>query len=557
MSVSSPGEIATQGPDGRSSRWPTASLRRVREVFKGATSISEKRWAWIGAIAGVVFVLALLLSKLMIPNPPAIDAGVSVITTYFSAYAGTLIASGLIGTCGAVVFLIFLGVVHKRHALLNDDASGSVLLAAGTVFAAVGAVAAIATTTLAILAEQSAGLPADSYVSAAYVLSTVVGTGVFGLVAGVVLVVFSVALLAERPLNGGIGALVLLLGLVNAIGGGAALVISSYSTPWMVVQTIGLFGVAFAVLAVSLTLPPLVTLAGAAVHSPEDAGVVAMMKRRLGLDRVASYGRVLSGVALFVLLALVASIAVPLTTRSSDVSLLAAAATTPGASTPGASTPGGSSSSASVGYDGAAICAPTTDAATSGGSPQALMSTASQVASGSIEGQSWSLWSAKGQTGASALENGGLVFNGREYGLCPGYPNPSETEMIATNGDAIIYGVVNYPGPATVHIGTGEQGFTMDTTLPSPQARVVNGVSFYIGTLPKSACDYSYLVINTSSGSYTAQHNIGFGTNGAGQGYSITNNPGNVGACLPGKLDPLSFSQGQWSPAPPTTPPLP
>jgi hypothetical protein len=399
-------------------------------------------------------------------------------------------------------------------------------------------------------------------VSAAYVLSTVVGTGVFGLVAGVVLIVFSVALLAERPLKGWIGALVLLLGIVNAIGGGAALVISSYSTSWMVVQTIGLFGVAFTVLAVSLTLPPLVTVAGAVAHEPEDAGVIAMIKRRLGLDRVAFYGRVLSGVALFVLLALVASIAVPLTTRSSDVSLLAAAATTPGASTPGASTPGastpgGSSSSASVGYDGAAICAPTTDAATSGGSPQALMSTASQVASGSIDGQSWSLWSAKGQTGASALEDGGLVFNGREYGLCPGYPNPSETEMIATNGDAIIYGVVNYPGLATVHVGTGGQGFTMDTTLPSPDARVVNGVSFYIGTLPKSACDYSYLVIDTSSGSYTAQHNIGFGTNGAGQGYSITNNPGNVGACLPGKLDPLSFSQGQWSPAPPTTPPLP
>ena len=82
-------------------------------------------------------------------------------------------------------------------------------------------------------------------------------------------------------------------------------------------------------------------------------------------------------------------------------------------------------------------------------------------------------------------------------------------------------------------------------------------MSFYIGTLPKSACAYSYLVIDTTTGSYTAQHNIGFGTNGAGQGYAITNNPGNVGACLPGKLDPLSFSEGEWSSAPPTTPPLP
>jgi hypothetical protein len=544
--------IATEEPDGGSSRWPVAGLRRVRQAFDGATSMSEESWAWIGAIAGVIFVLTLLVSRLMIPNPPAIDADVSVVTAYFSGYAGTLITAGLIGTSGAVVFLVFLGVVHKRQARLHDGAASSVLLAVGTVFAAVGAVAAIATTTLAILAEQSSGLPSDSYVSAAYVLSTVIGTGVFGLVAGVVLIAFSLARLPGGALKGWIGALVLLLGLVNSIGGAAALLMSSYATSWMVVQTIGLFGVAFAVLAVSLPMLPLVAVAGATAHEPEDTGAVAIMKRRLGLDRVDAYGRVLSGVALLGLLALVAAIVVPLATRSSDVSLLSQAATTPGAAPAG-----GSSSSASVGYDGSAICSPTTDAATSGGSPQALMSTATQVASGSIEGQAWTLWAAKGQTGASALENGGLVFNGREYGLCPGYPNPSESELIATNGDAIIYGVVNYPGLATVHVGTGEQGFTMDTTLPSPHAMVVDGVSFYIGTLPKSACDYSYLVIDTSSGSYTAQHNIGFGTNGAGEGYSITNNPGNVGACVPGKLDPLSFSQGQWSPGPPTTPLLP
>jgi hypothetical protein len=200
----------------------------------------------------------------------------------------------------------------------------------------------------------------------------------------------------------------------------------------------------------------------------------------------------------------------------------------------------------SVGYDGPAICSPTTDAATSGGSPTALESAANQVASGTIEGQPWSLWSAEGQSGAAALEDGGLVFGGHEYGLCPGYPNPSETEMIDTGSDAVIYGVVNYPGLAKVVVGTGTQGFTIDHALPSPHVSVVNGVSFYIGTLPQSACAYSYLVIDTTSPSASAEHNIGFGENGAGQGYAITNNPGNVGPCTTGKLDPLSFSQGEW-----------
>jgi hypothetical protein len=205
------------------------------------------------------------------------------------------------------------------------------------------------------------------------------------------------------------------------------------------------------------------------------------------------------------------------------------------------------SSSASVGYDGPAICSPTTDAASSGGSPQALMRSGREVASGTIEGKAWTLWSAHDQSGATGLEDGGLIFDGHEFGLCPGYPNPSETEMIDTGGDAVIYGAVDYPGLAKVQISTGAlNSFAVGTVLPSPHVSVVDGVSFYIGTLPHSACSYNYFEINTTSPSYSAQHNIGFGENGVGQGYSITNNPGNSGACVTGKLDPLSYSEGVW-----------
>lgn len=206
-----------------------------------------------------------------------------------------------------------------------------------------------------------------------------------------------------------------------------------------------------------------------------------------------------------------------------------------------------SSQSASVGYDGPADCGPTTDAATSGGSPQELMRSASEVARGTIEGKTWSLWSSDSESGATGLENGGLVLDGREYGLCPGYPNPSETEMIDTGGNAIIYGVVDYPGLAKVQIATGSlNSFAVEAVLPSPHVSLVNGVSFYIGTLPQPACAYSYFEINTTSPSFSAEHNIGFGEDGAGQGYSITNNTGNVGACVTGKLDPLSYSEGIW-----------
>jgi hypothetical protein len=228
---------------------------------------------------------------------------------------------------------------------------------------------------------------------------------------------------------------------------------------------------------------------------------------------------------------------------SSGTALMNAASFTSGRS--GTTTT--SSQSASVGYDGPASCAPTTDAATSGRSPQELKRSASEVASGTIEGKTWTLWSARGRAGAVGLEDGGLVFDGREYGLCPGYPNPSETEMIDTGGDAIMYGVVGYPGLAKVQISTGSiNTLAVGTVLPSPHVTVVKGVSFYIGTLPRSACSYSYFEINTTSPSYSAEHNIGFGGNGVGRGYSITDNQGNAGVCLTGKLDPLSYSEGEW-----------
>lgn len=235
-------------------------------------------------------------------------------------------------------------------------------------------------------------------------------------------------------------------------------------------------------------------------------------------------------VALLVALVVETSVLVPLATHNNTV--------------PKANT---ASSSASVGYDGPAICSPTTDAATSGGSPQALMQAAHEVAHGTIEGKAWSLWSAKGHAGAAGLEDGGIVFNGREYGLCAGYPNPSETEMIDTGNNAIIYGVVAYPGLASVQISTGSiNDLVAGKVLPSPRVKIVNGVSFYMGTLPNSACSYSYFEVNTTSPSYSTEHNIGFAGRGAGQGYSITNNPGNAGACVTGKLDPLSYSEGVW-----------
>jgi hypothetical protein len=179
--------------------------------------------------------------------------------------------------------------------------------------------------------------------------------------------------------------------------------------------------------------------------------------------------------------------------------------------------------------DDTSSCSPTTDPSTSGAPTSSLTSTDTEVASGSVGGEAWSLWSATGQSGAEGIENGGLVIGGRAYGLCPGYPNPAEMELVDAGPDGLVAGVVGYPGLATVSLSESTAAtFEVGAALPSPSVQVVDGVSFFIGTLPKSACDYPSLEFNTTSPGVSAEHNLGFG------------------ACAANQLVTISESQGIW-----------
>jgi hypothetical protein len=179
--------------------------------------------------------------------------------------------------------------------------------------------------------------------------------------------------------------------------------------------------------------------------------------------------------------------------------------------------------------DETSTCSPTTNPSLSGGQPSTVTAADTEVANGTLGGQSWSLWSAKGQSGADGIENGGLVLDGRAYGLCPGYPNPAEMEMIDAGSNGVVVGIVGYPGLAEVALSESAVGtFDAGQALPSPSVQIVDGVSFFIGTLPGSACSYSSLELNVTSPGVSAEHNLGFGS------------------CVPGQLAPITESQGMW-----------
>jgi hypothetical protein len=50
-----------------------------------------------------------------------------------------------------------------------------------------------------------------------------------------------------------------------------------------------------------------------------------------------------------------------------------------------------------------------------------------------------------------------------------------------------------------------------------------------IGTLPRSACDYPSLELNSAAKDGSSQHNLGFGS------------------CTAGRLVPITESQGEWT----------
>ena len=178
----------------------------------------------------------------------------------------------------------------------------------------------------------------------------------------------------------------------------------------------------------------------------------------------------------------------------------------------------------------ASTCAPAVTAATSGEPAGALAGSARGVASGSVAGQEWTLWAKKGVTGVNAIEDGGVVLGGRWYGLCGGYPNLGEMELVDAGAHGIDYGFVAFSGKIGVKL-------TASGTLPDPQVRqVASGISFFIGGLPKSACAYSAMVLNASGKSGRSMHRLAFGSCRASHDVAITSSSGQWGAGQLGTL---------------------
>jgi hypothetical protein len=117
-----------------------------------------------------------------------------------------------------------------------------------------------------------------------------------------------------------------------------------------------------------------------------------------------------------------------------------------------------------------------------------------RVASGSIGGQPWSLWSRKGAHGIDAVKNGGLVLSGRWYGLCSFGFGAASLELINAGRTGVVYGLVVSAADHQLRLA-GRPGDVRRRSLPTPTFSPVQGGVFLIGQLPNSACDYRSLTL--------------------------------------------------------------
>src|SRR5438270_4328953 len=118
--------------------------------------MDENRWERYGAAAGVAFAVLVLISFLMVPTPPHVNAGFRKIGDYYANHRRTILTSNLIGTFGALAFIWFLG--HLRHVLNRAEggveALSPLVFCAGMVSIVVGILGAIPATVLAFSSQE-------------------------------------------------------------------------------------------------------------------------------------------------------------------------------------------------------------------------------------------------------------------------------------------------------------------------------------------------------------------------------------------------------------------
>src|SRR2546423_7201763 len=116
--------------------------------------MDERRWERIGAAAGIIGVLFVIIPGFSVPLPPHIDASAAKWVNYVEDHRRGILAQQLFGILGVIALVWF--IAHLRHVLDRTEghaeAFSSVVLVSGAVAAAGAGMATLPATVMAMLA---------------------------------------------------------------------------------------------------------------------------------------------------------------------------------------------------------------------------------------------------------------------------------------------------------------------------------------------------------------------------------------------------------------------
>ena len=83
----------------------------------------EPLWQWVGAATGIAFVVAILASAFIAPQPPHNDAAPTKILAYYVDHRRALLFSNWLGGLGVAFFLWFVGSLRGALGRALDSAA--------------------------------------------------------------------------------------------------------------------------------------------------------------------------------------------------------------------------------------------------------------------------------------------------------------------------------------------------------------------------------------------------------------------------------------------------
>jgi hypothetical protein len=203
----------------------TDALPRRRDV-------NDTKWEQYGALAGLVFVILVVVGAFIAGAPPSPDDSIRKVAEYYQDHTGAIKAGAFLTGLASVAFLWFLGSLWSSLRRSEDTRRLATIATGGGIVGLILAVTAFALNATVAIAIDSAGATQGVNPKFIYLLSVVIGgMGNFGI--AVLVAATGVAILRTRVFPAWLAGPSMLIALGWIVGG---LVVATDST---VIFTIG------------------------------------------------------------------------------------------------------------------------------------------------------------------------------------------------------------------------------------------------------------------------------------------------------------------------------